>query len=95
MAHAGMTEAVGGEVGRPPRRHQLLASIEHTLGMLVEIPAALLVVAEVGVALQGDQERRVAQQADLVDDHQLGQRAGEDRGDPQDGGIRRRCFENE
>ena len=52
MAHAGMTEAVGGEVGQPPRRHQLLASIEHSLGMLVEIPAALLVVAEIELRLE-------------------------------------------
>ncbi len=47
MAHAGMTDVIGEEVAQPPpRRRSLLASIEHTLGTLVEIPAALLVVAE-------------------------------------------------
>ena len=53
MAHAGMTDTVGGEVGQPPRRRQLLASIEHALGMLVEIPAALLVVAEIVILFAG------------------------------------------
>src|SRR5215212_11865067 len=53
MAHAGMTKAVGGEVGQPPHRHSLLASIEHALGMLVEIPAALLVVAEIVILFAG------------------------------------------
>src|SRR5438094_1190128 len=52
MAHADMTEAVGGEVGQPPRRSRL-ASIEHALGMLVEIPAALLVVAEIVILFAG------------------------------------------
>src|SRR5439155_4729050 len=36
-----------------PRRRQLLASIEHALGMLVEIPAALLVVAEIVILFAG------------------------------------------
>ena len=53
MAHADMTEAVGGEVAQPPRRRSLLASIEHALGMLVEIPAALLVVAEIVILFAG------------------------------------------
>ena len=53
MAHAEMTEAVGGEVGQPPRRRSVLASIEHALGMLVEIPAALLVVAEIVILFAG------------------------------------------
>ena len=53
MAHADMTEAVGGEVGQPPRRRSRLASIEHALGMLVEIPAALLVVAEIVILFAG------------------------------------------
>jgi tripartite ATP-independent transporter DctM subunit len=48
-----MTEAVGGEVGQPPHRHSLLAPIEHALGMLVEIPAALLVVAEIVILFAG------------------------------------------
>src|SRR6266699_6117722 len=47
MAHAELTEMVAGEVVEPPRRHQLLASVEKILGTLVEIPAALLVVAEI------------------------------------------------
>ena len=53
MAHAGMTEAVGGEVAQPPRRRSLLASIEHFLGLLVEIPAAILVIAEIVILFAG------------------------------------------
>jgi TRAP-type C4-dicarboxylate transport system permease small subunit len=53
MAHAGVTDTVGGEVGQPPRRRSLLASIEHALGMLVEIPAALLVIAEIVILFAG------------------------------------------
>src|SRR5262245_15452368 len=53
MAHAGMSEAVGGEVGRSPPRRHLLASIEHALGMLVELPAALLVIAEIVILFAG------------------------------------------
>ena len=53
MAHAEMTEVVGGEVAQSPRRRSLLASIEHALGMLVEIPAALLVVAEIVILFAG------------------------------------------
>src|SRR6185295_700897 len=54
MAHAGMTEMIGEEVAQPPpRRRSLLASIEHTLGVLVEIPAALLVVAEIVILFAG------------------------------------------
>ena len=45
MAHAELSEGVGGEVGQSPRRH-LLVSLEHALGMLVELPAALLVIAD-------------------------------------------------
>ena len=37
----------------PPRRHSLLASIEHALGALVEIPAAMLVVAEIVILFAG------------------------------------------
>src|SRR5215216_6351923 len=53
VAHAELSEAVGGEVGQPPRRRSLLASIEHALGMLVEIPAAFLVVAEIVILFAG------------------------------------------
>src|SRR6476620_12769792 len=53
MAHAELSEAVGGEVGQPPRRRSRLASIEHALGMLVEIPAAFLVVAEIVILFAG------------------------------------------
>ena len=54
MAHAGTTEVIGEEVAQPPpRRRSLLASIEHTLGTLVEIPAALLVVDEIVILFAG------------------------------------------
>src|SRR3954469_23322423 len=53
MAHAELSEAVGGEVGQPPRRRSRLAAIEHALGMLVEIPAALLVIAEIVILFAG------------------------------------------
>src|SRR5207302_316083 len=53
MARAELSEGVGGEAGQSPRRHQLLASIEHALGMLVEIPAALLVIAEIIILFAG------------------------------------------
>src|SRR2546429_9541818 len=53
MAHAGLSEMVGGEAGQSPRRRSRLASIEHALGMLVEIPAALLVVAEIVILFAG------------------------------------------
>jgi len=53
MAHADMTEVVGGEVAQSPRRRPMPASIEHALGMLVEIPAALLVVAEIVILFAG------------------------------------------
>src|SRR6478672_9448449 len=44
---------MAGEVVEPPRRHSLLASIEQALGTLVEIPAALLVVAEIVILFAG------------------------------------------
>src|SRR4051794_9811920 len=53
MAHAELTEMVTGEVARPPRRRTLLGSIEHFLGLLVEIPAALLVIAEIVILFAG------------------------------------------
>ena len=60
MAHAEMTEIAPGEVAaRPPRRRSGLASVEHFLGMLVEIPAALLVVAEIVILFAGVVSRYV------------------------------------
>src|SRR6188768_2410194 len=53
MAHAELSEGVGGEAGQSPRRHSLLASLDHALGMLVELPAALLVVAEIIILFAG------------------------------------------
>src|ERR1700730_3250129 len=53
MAHAELTEIMAGEVDQPPRRRSLLTSVEHVLGMLVEIPAALLVVAEIVILFAG------------------------------------------
>src|SRR5476649_1587139 len=54
MAHAELSQAGDGEAAfEPPRRHQLAASLEAALGMLVEIPAALLVVAEVVILFAG------------------------------------------
>src|SRR5882757_7144225 len=53
MAHAELTDMATGEVAQPPRRRSLLASIEHFLGMLVEIPAAILVVAEIIILFAG------------------------------------------
>src|SRR5436309_8264919 len=53
MAHVELSEGVGGEAGQARRRRLLLASIEHALGMLVEIPAALLVVAEIVILFAG------------------------------------------
>src|SRR5712671_8178726 len=53
MAHAELSEGVGGEAGRSPRRRSGLVSLEHALGMLVEIPAAFLVVAEIVILFAG------------------------------------------
>src|SRR3954464_13368390 len=52
MAHAEVTQATG-EVATSPRRRSLAASLEHALGLLVEIPAALLVVAEIVILFAG------------------------------------------
>jgi len=52
MAHAEGTIAEAGEA-KPPRRRSLAASLEFWLGMLVEIPAALLVVAEIVILFVG------------------------------------------
>jgi tripartite ATP-independent transporter DctM subunit len=64
MAHAGIsdveitevaiTEIAAGEVVlTPPRRHSVVASIERVLGLVVEIPAALLVLAEIVILFAG------------------------------------------
>jgi tripartite ATP-independent transporter DctM subunit len=54
MAHAEFTEIVVSEVVvKAPRRHRLIGSIESVLGMLVEIPAAMLVVAEIAILFAG------------------------------------------
>jgi tripartite ATP-independent transporter DctM subunit len=54
MAHAELSQASDGEAAlEPPRRRSLAASLEAWLGMLVEIPAALLVVAEIVILFAG------------------------------------------
>ena len=58
MAHVEITEIAVGEVAmesprEPPRRRSAAASIELFLGMLVEIPAGMLVVAEVVILFAG------------------------------------------
>src|ERR1700735_4035925 len=53
MAEAELTERPAGEVPHSPRRRLALAEVEHVLGMLVEIPAALLVVAEIVILFAG------------------------------------------
>jgi TRAP-type C4-dicarboxylate transport system permease small subunit len=52
MAHAEGTIAAGGEA-MSPRRRSRAASLESALARLVEIPAALLVVAEVVILFAG------------------------------------------
>jgi tripartite ATP-independent transporter DctM subunit len=52
MAHAELTQAAEGEA-IPPRPRSFAASLEASLGMLVEIPAALLVVAEIVILFAG------------------------------------------
>jgi tripartite ATP-independent transporter DctM subunit len=52
MAHAELTQAAAGEA-MSPRRRSLAASLEAFLAMLVEIPAALLVVAEIVILFAG------------------------------------------
>ena len=53
MAHAEATQSVTGEAAMPPRRRSLVATLEAWLGMLVEIPAAFLVVAEIVILFAG------------------------------------------
>ncbi len=52
MAHAEVSQAAAGEA-MSPRRRSLAASLESRLAMLVEIPAALLVVAEIVILFAG------------------------------------------
>jgi tripartite ATP-independent transporter DctM subunit len=53
MAHAEGSTATAGEVMSPRRHSRALASLESTLAMLVEGPAALLVVAEIVILFAG------------------------------------------
>ncbi|MBO4224706.1 TRAP transporter large permease subunit [Bradyrhizobium neotropicale] len=53
MAHAELSEIMAGEADHSPRRRSFTESLEHTLGRLVEIPAALLVVAEIAILFAG------------------------------------------
>jgi tripartite ATP-independent transporter DctM subunit len=54
MAHVEITEITVGEVAiEPPRRRSAAGSIELVLEMLVEIPAAILVVAEIVILFAG------------------------------------------
>src|SRR5258708_27757379 len=63
MAHVEVTEISVAEVTvRSPRPRSLLASIEALLGMLVEIPAAILVVAEIIILFAGVIARYVLHQ---------------------------------
>src|SRR3979490_1226381 len=54
MAHAELSQAAAGEAAiQPPRRRSLAAVLAAYLGMLVEVPAALRVVAEIVVLFAG------------------------------------------
>src|SRR5438309_3231502 len=54
MAHAEFSQASVGEAAlQSPRRRSLAASLDVYLGLLVEIPAALLVVAEIVILFAG------------------------------------------
>jgi tripartite ATP-independent transporter DctM subunit len=54
MAHAEFSQASDGEAAiEPPRRRPLAASLEVYLAVLVEVPAALLVVAEIAILFAG------------------------------------------
>src|SRR5947199_7487759 len=53
MTRAEVSHSAGEEGFKPPRRGSLAASLEQWLGMLVEIPAALLVVAEIVILFAG------------------------------------------
>jgi tripartite ATP-independent transporter DctM subunit len=63
MAHAEFTEIVVSEVVvEAPRRRSLIGRIDSVLGVLVEIPAALLVVAEIVILFAGVVARYVLHQ---------------------------------
>ena len=55
MAHVEIEviEVTGEAAVQSPRRRSLLASLERALGLLVEIPAAILVVAEILILFAG------------------------------------------
>src|SRR5258708_28014441 len=55
MAHieAEVTGVAGEVAVQPPRRPRLLATLERVLGLAVEIPAAVLVVAEIVILFAG------------------------------------------
>src|SRR4051812_47066602 len=53
MAHAGFSQAPRGEAALKRPRRSLASSLDASLGMLVEIPAALLVVAEIVILFAG------------------------------------------
>src|SRR3569833_2974157 len=55
MAHVEVevTAVVGEAALQSPRRPSLLTSVERALGLLVEIPAALLVIAEIIILFAG------------------------------------------
>ena len=54
MSHIEITQITVGEVTlKSARRPSLIASIDQVLGLMVEIPAALLVVAEIVILFAG------------------------------------------
>src|SRR5258707_7053494 len=59
MAHAELSEIMAGEVVERPRRRSFVASVESLLGKMVEIPPALLVVAEIVILCAGVVSRYV------------------------------------
>jgi tripartite ATP-independent transporter DctM subunit len=61
MVQLEFTSTTAGEA-RPPRRRSIVGSIEAVLGMLVEIPAGLLVVAEIVILFAGVISRYVMHQ---------------------------------
>ena len=62
MANAEATQATAGEVVMSPRRRSPVIALEDFVGRLVEIPAALLVVAEIVTLFAGIVARYVVQQ---------------------------------
>jgi tripartite ATP-independent transporter DctM subunit len=53
MAHTEIAQAAGEVAVKPPRRRSLTASLDAWLGAFVEVPAALLVVAEIVILFAG------------------------------------------